>query len=481
MKKIIYFELLAFIREKFYDKKIVKIISIVFSAYLLFGYAISIFANIFIKNHYDFMCLALLSIGLIGFSSADRNLTKFLKNIPCRFKNTPTDYEQIIFIKSLKYEVFTFISFITLLTIISFPLLLTKINMKFILSVVTAWILFLVANKTTQVLSFVFYCKWMRVIRNVGEIFFEAIIIVYFLSIFGVKTSIDISSIFNGKSFKISNLKLLALIIIGSLLYLLLYKILMILSVRYNINNEEPLFQSRINLSNTFYKKILREMVNSREFHFISNLIIFPFALLIIKLLLSLSIISIEKLDFQVVFSILAFSQAAFFANFISFNLLSERKIIKVIVQAGFDLRKYLLQKAFVSFLFLVTNILLSIITMSALSLIDLKTAADCVLLLFINGISLTLTVQIFSNISIRYMSQTRFENSVAFPIAISVLLIQVMIEEMIAFMSTILKLPVDKVVITMLIYIFFTLFINMLLLILLRRNFYGEYRFFVS
>nr|WP_243465358.1 hypothetical protein [Oenococcus oeni] len=347
MKKIIYFELLAFIREKFYDKKIAKIISIVFSVYLLFGYAISIFANSFIENHYDFMCLALLSIGLIGFNSADKNLTKFLKNIPCRFKNTPTDYEKIIFIKSLKHEVFTFISFITLLTIISFPLLMTKINMKFILSVVTAWTLFLVANKTTQVLSFVFYCKWMRVIRNVGEILFEAILIIYFLSIFGVKTSIDISSIFNGKSFKTSNLKLLALIVIGSLLYLLLYKTLMILSVRYNIKNEESFFRSRINLSNAFYKKILREMVNSVEFHFVSNLLFFPFALLIIKLLLSLSIISIGKVNFHVVFPILVFSQAAFLANFISFNLLSERKIIKVIIQAGYDLRNYLLKKSF--------------------------------------------------------------------------------------------------------------------------------------
>ncbi|WP_239643669.1 hypothetical protein [Oenococcus oeni] len=481
MKKIIYFELLAFIREKFYDKKIAKIISIVFSVYLLFGYAISIFANSFIENHYDFMCLALLSIGLIGFNSADKNLTKFLKNIPCRFKNTPTDYEKIIFIKSLKHEVFTFISFITLLTIISFPLLMTKINMKFILSVVTAWTLFLVANKTTQVLSFVFYCKWMRVIRNVGEILFEAILIIYFLSIFGVKTSIDISSIFNGKSFKTSNLKLLALIVIGSLLYLLLYKTLMILSVRYNIKNEESFFRSRINLSNAFYKKILREMVNSVEFHFVSNLLFFPFALLIIKLLLSLSIISIGKVNFHVVFPILVFSQAAFLANFISFNLLSERKIIKVIIQAGYDLRNYLLKKAFVLFLFLVTNILLSIITISALSLIDLKTTVYCILLLFINGISLTLTVQIFSNISILYMSQTRFENSVTFPIAISVLFIQVMIEEMIAFMNMILKLPVDTTVIIMLIYIFFTIFINMLLLILLRRNFYGEYRSFIK
>ncbi|WP_243139672.1 hypothetical protein [Oenococcus oeni] len=353
--------------------------------------------------------------------------------------------------------------------------------MKFILSVVTAWTLFLVANKTTQVLSFVFYCKWMRVIRNVGEILFEAILIIYFLSIFGVKTSIDISSIFNGKSFKTSNLKLLALIVIGSLLYLLLYKTLMILSVRYNIKNEESFFRSRINLSNAFYKKILREMVNSVEFHFVSNLLFFPFALLIIKLLLSLSIISIGKVNFHVVFPILVFSQAAFLANFISFNLLSERKIIKVIIQAGYDLRNYLLKKAFVLFLFLVTNILLSIITISALSLIDLKTTVYCILLLFINGISLTLTVQIFSNISIRYMSQTRFENSVTFPIAISVLFIQVMIEEMIAFMNMILKLPVDTTVIIMLIYIFFTIFINMLLLILLRRNFYGEYRSFIK
>ncbi|OIM65096.1 hypothetical protein, partial [Oenococcus oeni] len=336
-------------------------------------------------------------------------------------------------------------------------------------------------NKTTQVLSFVFYCKWMRVIRNVGEILFEAILIIYFLSIFGVKTSIDISSIFNGKSFKTSNLKLLALIVIGSLLYLLLYKTLMILSVRYNIKNEESFFRSRINLSNAFYKKILREMVNSVEFHFVSNLLFFPFALLIIKLLLSLSIISIGKVNFHVVFPILVFSQAAFLANFISFNLLSERKIIKVIIQAGYDLRNYLLKKAFVLFLFLVTNILLSIITISALSLIDLKTTVYCILLLFINGISLTLTVQIFSNISIRYMSQTRFENSVTFPIAISVLFIQVMIEEMIAFMNMILKLPVDTTVIIMLIYIFFTIFINMLLLILLRRNFYGEYRSFIK
>ncbi|OIL55343.1 hypothetical protein, partial [Oenococcus oeni] len=327
----------------------------------------------------------------------------------------------------------------------------------------------------------VFYCKWMRVIRNVGEILFEAILIIYFLSIFGVKTSIDISSIFNGKSFKTSNLKLLALIVIGSLLYLLLYKTLMILSVRYNIKNEESFFRSRINLSNAFYKKILREMVNSVEFHFVSNLLFFPFALLIIKLLLSLSIISIGKVNFHVVFPILVFSQAAFLANFISFNLLSERKIIKVIIQAGYDLRNYLLKKAFVLFLFLVTNILLSIITISALSLIDLKTTVYCILLLFINGISLTLTVQIFSNISIRYMSQTRFENSVTFPIAISVLFIQVMIEEMIAFMNMILKLPVDTTVIIMLIYIFFTIFINMLLLILLRRNFYGEYRSFIK
>ncbi|OIL27509.1 hypothetical protein ATX01_00185, partial [Oenococcus oeni] len=319
------------------------------------------------------------------------------------------------------------------------------------------------------------------VIRNVGEILFEAILIIYFLSIFGVKTSIDISSIFNGKSFKTSNLKLLALIVIGSLLYLLLYKTLMILSVRYNIKNEESFFRSRINLSNAFYKKILREMVNSVEFHFVSNLLFFPFALLIIKLLLSLSIISIGKVNFHVVFPILVFSQAAFLANFISFNLLSERKIIKVIIQAGYDLRNYLLKKAFVLFLFLVTNILLSIITISALSLIDLKTTVYCILLLFINGISLTLTVQIFSNISIRYMSQTRFENSVTFPIAISVLFIQVMIEEMIAFMNMILKLPVDTTVIIMLIYIFFTIFINMLLLILLRRNFYGEYRSFIK
>ncbi|EAV39076.1 hypothetical protein OENOO_62021 [Oenococcus oeni ATCC BAA-1163] len=253
------------------------------------------------------------------------------------------------------------------------------------------------------------------------------------------------------------------------------------LSVRYNIKNEGILFRSRINLSNAFYKKILREMVNSVEFHFVSNLLFFPFALLIIKLLLSLSIISIGKVNFHVVFPILVFSQAAFLANFISFNLLSERKIIKVIIQAGYDLRNYLLKKAFVLFLFLVTNILLSIITISALSLIDLKTTVYCILLLFINGISLTLTVQIFSNISIRYMSQTRFENSVTFPIAISVLFIQVMIEEMIAFMNMILKLPVDTTVIIMLIYIFFTIFINMLLLILLRRNFYGEYRSFIK
>lgn len=117
---------------------------------------------------------------------------------------------------------------------------------------------------------------------------------------------------------------------------------------------------------------------------------------------------------------------------------------------------------------------------MLSLSLIDLKIAAYCAFLLFINGISLALTVQIFSNISIRYKGQERFENSMAFPVTISVLFIQVTIEEMTILMNTILKVSINTVVVIMSIYIIFTLFINILLFILLRRNFYGEYRFFI-
>ncbi|KMQ38765.1 hypothetical protein AAX21_05435, partial [Oenococcus oeni] len=217
-------------------------ISIVLFTYLLLGYAISIFANSFIENHYDSICLILLFFGLIGFGSSDKDLTKFLKNISCRFKGIPIKYQQIIFIKSVKYEVFTFISFITLLTIISFPLLLTKINMRIILSIIAAWVLFLITNKSSQVLSFVFYTKWIKLIKNIGEIISETIIIFYFLNIFRVKISININRIFNWKLFKISNLELLIYSVAGILLYLLLYKTLVIVSIRYNTKNDEVFF-----------------------------------------------------------------------------------------------------------------------------------------------------------------------------------------------------------------------------------------------
>ncbi|MDV7687557.1 hypothetical protein [Oenococcus oeni] len=455
-------------------------ISIVLFTYLLLGYAISIFTNSFIENHYDSICLILLFFGLIGFGSSDKDLTKFLKNISCRFKGIPIKYQQIIFIKSVKYEVFTFISFITLLTIISFPLLLTKINMRIILSIIAAWVLFLITNKSSQVLSFVFYTKWIKLIKNIGEIISETIIIFYFLNIFRVKISININRIFNWKLFKISNLELLIYSVAGILLYLLLYKTLVIVSIRYNTKNDEVFLKKGINPSNIFYKKFLREMINSGEFHFVSNLLIFPLAWLMIKLLLLLSIISMESLNLQSTFIILTLSQAILFANFIFLNISSDRKIIKGIIQTGYDLRKYLLRKAFVSILLSIANILISVVTMLSLSLIDLKIAAYCAFLLFINGISLALTVQIFSNISIRYKGQERFENSMAFPVTISVLFIQVTIEEMTILMNTILKVSINTVVVIMSIYIIFTLFINILLFILLRRNFYGEYRFFI-
>lgn len=455
-------------------------ISIVLFTYLLLGYAISIFANSFIENHYDSICLILLFFGLIGFGSSDKDLTKFLKNISCRFKGIPIKYQQIIFIKSVKYEVFTFISFITLLTIISFPLLLTKINMRIILSIIAAWVLFLITNKSSQVLSFVFYTKWIKLIKNIGEIISETIIIFYFLNIFRVKISININRIFNWKLFKISNLELLIYSVAGILLYLLLYKTLVIVSIRYNTKNDEVFLKKGINPSNIFYKKFLREMINSGEFHSVSNLLIFPLAWLMIKLLLLLSIISMESLNLQSTFIILTLSQAILFANFIFLNLSSDRKIIKGIIQTGYDLRKYLLRKAFVSILLSIANILISVVTMLSLSLIDLKIAAYCAFLLFINGISLALTVQIFSNISIQYKGQERFENSMAFPVTISVLFIQVTIEEMTILMNTILKVSINTVVVIMSIYIIFTLFINILLFILLRRNFYGEYRFFI-
>ncbi|MHA5201138.1 hypothetical protein R5R45_03240, partial [Oenococcus oeni] len=266
----------------------------------------------------------------------------------------------------------------------------------------------------------------------------------------------------------------------GILLYLLLYKTLVIVSIRYNTKNDEVFLKKGINPSNIFYKKFLREMINSGEFHFVSNLLIFPLAWLMIKLLLLLSIISMESLNLQSTFIILTLSQAILFANFIFLNLSSDRKIIKGIIQTGYDLRKYLLRKAFVSILLSIANILISVVTMLSLSLIDLKIAAYCAFLLFINGISLALTVQIFSNISIRYKGQERFENSMAFPVTISVLFIQVTIEEMTILMNTILKVSINTVVVIMSIYIIFTLFINILLFILLRRNFYGEYRFFI-
>ncbi|OIK75524.1 hypothetical protein ATW71_00200, partial [Oenococcus oeni] len=343
-----------------------------------------------------------------------------------------------------------------------------------------AWVLFLITNKSSQVLSFVFYTKWIKLIKNIGEIISETIIIFYFLNIFRVKISININRIFNWKLFKISNLELLIYSVAGILLYLLLYKTLVIVSIRYNTKNDEVFLKKGVNPSNIFYKKFLREMINSGEFHFVSNLLIFPLAWLMIKLLLLLSIISMESLNLQSTFIILTLSQAILFANFIFLNLSSDRKIIKGIIQTGYDLRKYLLRKAFVSILLSIANILISVVTMLSLSLIDLKIAAYCAFLLFINGISLALTVQIFSNISIRYKGQERFENSMAFPVTISVLFIQVTIEEMTILMNTILKVSINTVVVIMSIYIIFTLFINILLFILLRRNFYGEYRFFI-
>ncbi|QBO36255.1 hypothetical protein EQG49_07170 [Periweissella cryptocerci] len=154
MGKITYLELLAFFREKFQNKNIAKVIIVIVVSYFLTGYGASILFGKWINEHTDTLYQVVMIIGIIGgLTLTNKELIIFLQNIPEKYRLFPMSYKKIVFIKTIKYEIFTALIFCLLIIIVSFPILLTMHNTEVLLIDIGAVFLYLAINKITQLVN----------------------------------------------------------------------------------------------------------------------------------------------------------------------------------------------------------------------------------------------------------------------------------------------------------------------------------------
>ncbi|QBO36254.1 hypothetical protein EQG49_07165 [Periweissella cryptocerci] len=274
------------------------------------------------------------------------------------------------------------------------------------------------------------------------------------------------------------------LIIVGAMaFYLLGYKALIGLAVKARNIESKAYTQPRLyGIKNIFYIKIFREISNNSKGKILISVISFPTAILIIKILDVASIIEIRKINFATLLAVSLMAQTSVIANFIFTNISIDSQIIKIIVQARYDLRGYLLKKAKLAYLTLLISAV--IVSFVLLGTKFVNNSGDFLLLIAIlagNALPLAFMSQIFPNLILCYSSKESFESSIALPLSLTIIYVHTMIETMIILMSTILKTSVYWQVTLIVSYITVSLISNILLFIFMRRRYYGEYRKFVK
>ncbi|MDR2660622.1 MAG: hypothetical protein LBC17_01040 [Lactobacillaceae bacterium] len=482
MKKIICLELLAFFREKFQDKLLLKIIALVSVAYFLLGYAMSILFKTWISNNLVSIYNFILVIGIFsGLTLTNKELRYFFQNIPKNYKIFPIPFLKLIFLKTIKYEVFNLIVYILMINIIAFPIILNTLNLKIFLVIFESIFLFATINKIKEAISVLFY---RYKIKGLLTIFIEFITTLYLFKFLNNNISIPLINNVNFNQFKITPTIQALTVLLSIMLYLITYYF----SLKYAINNDyhknkitpKNNFQIKIK-SSIIYTKIIRGILANNENNILSALISFPITLIIINILNTTKIISIGKISFSTILAISLMAQTTLIANFIFTNLLTDSRLIKTIVQSTFSLRKYLIQKMKIIFLIVLLNLFLTSISLLISGWINFNEIILLFLVLVFNAFPLILISQIFSNFTIKYLRRESFENSLSVPISLMIMFIFTMLQIMIILMTNILHLSLQTTLSILAAYIMLGIFIYSILFILMRKRYYGEFREFIK
>lgn len=481
MNKIIYLELLAFFREKFKNTFLTKLIILISLSYLLFGYALSIFFNSWIINNFDNIYKLLWFFGIIsGISLSNRELLLFLRSIPKIYKLFPYSYSKLIFIKTIKYEFFNLIVFMLLITIISFPLIINVNSFKSIIVIFESILLFLCINKSKELIKIIFIHHKIKGFKILWKVLLETIMFLYFMYLFNRQTAYPFI-----KSIKINTLIIneniqVKVVILSLMIYVISYWLLIYTAIKVHAYTKKTtVVKLYFSSKNILYTKIFREIFSNTTTNITSELISLPITFLIIKVLQVVGIIDYQ-MKFAIVLSVLLMSQTALIVSFISTNLLTDSQSIKVIIQSKLDIRTYLLRKSAVIYFFSLINIILSTIVLFLTKLIDFNSFILLSIILTINAVPLVIMSQTTSNFIVRYLSKESFENSLSLPISLTTVYIYTMIQTLIIFMANILHVTTFITIVILSIYIFISSITFFILFILMRKNYYGEFRKFI-
>ncbi|MDR1568619.1 MAG: hypothetical protein LBS33_08085 [Streptococcaceae bacterium] len=485
MKKIIYLELLAFIREKFRDRKTIKVLIFMFSAYLLFGYALAFgLADIIVKN-YQSVCQGIIALGLLGFLTPDRTLLRYYDMKGRTLFKFPQNIKMLLFIKSIKYELFAVSAFLLLLSLFSIPIFAIKSSVLLIYCVFISLFLFLTTNKLAQLLITI--CPNVKALHFIFEILGNLLIFLWlYFACSGAKNGfINLSKLRLNLIFeKLQNFTgrpyfSLLIILYPVLYYLLVNQILKQMFKKTKQNKTRllnlPLFLSPIR------KKIFQEFRQLSKFSLFSSIFFQLIAIVLVKFLVLNQIVNIDKISLTILFPILLLSIGKFLTNFSYLNLKFEGSKILLLIQSTYQIEKYLLQKAAVVTFYIFSYLLFEVLALYLMAFITLSTAAIVLIFLLFNIIGFSITVQIFSNLFVRYSSEERFENALNFPIASFVIALQFGFEELVLLLAGIVDYDNTHIYIFIAGYSMIVLLTNLLLLKILRRKFYGEYGKFIA
>jgi hypothetical protein len=487
---LIILEIRALYREFFENRNHIKFIAFMATLFLLLDYVVSLIAQEFILDNYVLVCNSLLVLGLFGIFSKQSLFLKYFFSKSAELLKIPRSFKKLLFFKSIKYELMSGMTYSVLLSYAVFAIIINKISWYCFFCTVLSICLFLLTQKVSELFKSKLRKKGVVsfVLAVLSNLMF--ILIIYFsYSHRNIVTSCRLDEL---KKIIVKilsshlNIYLLFSIIIS--LYLLTYSVLISLLYRNKIKWGEEFKQNMFfvgfiaRVKNPILKKQIYEFKNNVDkYNITSNIFSQIVSIMMMKFLTMIDVIRVENMSMTEAFAIILVMLIMISMNGIFSGLKFEGKRIIPIIQSGYPMENLLYSK--IKILFMISSVYALIIALTFLfcGFIHVVILLQLLPLLVLSSVVVAVTTNLYSNLYIRYTENVVFEDTISLLLNSFSLFTYLVLVNFPMLMGSILKIPEYTMYNYIVVISITSSLINLSLIKIFRKRFYGNYKKFIN